>query len=198
MSDWKMKGKPALVILHMQQGIAGKESSLPGNAAESVKVAGIIPRQQTLLKAFRDRKLPVVYVNAMSNPTGVLPAYGKLFRMIESAKPSPKDLEVIRELAPQPGEPVLTNWLLGAFTNSGLDQVLRARGAETLVLVGFATHMAVYNAAIQAADLWYSVIIAADACASPLPEIRAQEAVLEMMAPIISLVTTTEDVIAHL
>lgn len=202
MSDWKMKGKPALVILHMQKGIVGERGNIPG-LYEEVKKAGIIPRQQALLRAFRDRKLPVIYVTALhvtnqQNPAGVLPAYGELFRLIEVAQPTPHNLDVIPELTPQPGEPVLTNWIIGAFTNSGLEQVLKAHGAETLVLAGCATHIAVYTAALQAVDLLYSVIVPADACASPQSQAKAQEIVLDMMAPSIALVTTTEDVIAHL
>jgi nicotinamidase-related amidase len=202
MSDWKMKGKPALVILHMQQGIVGKAGNISG-LYEEVKKAGIIPRQQALLRAFRDRKLPVIYVNALAvtslqHPAGILPAYGELFRLIEMAQPTPNNLEVIPELAPQPEEPVLTNWIIGAFTNSGLDQVLKARGAETLVLVGCVTNMAVYTAALQAVDLLYSVIVVGDACTTMLSQAKAHEVVLDVMAPNIALVTSTEDVIAHL
>lgn len=202
MSDWNMKGKPALVILHMQQGIVGERGNIPG-LYEEVKEAGIIPRQQALLSAFRDRKLPVIYVTALhvtksQNHAGVLPACGNLFRLIEVAQPTPDNLEIIPELAPQPEEPVLTNWIIGAFTNSGLDQVLKARGAETLVLVGCATHIAVYAAALQAVDLLYSVIVPGDACTSPQSQIKAEEVVLDIMAPNIALVTSTEDVMAHL
>jgi nicotinamidase-related amidase len=202
MSDWKMKGKPALVILHMQQGIVGARGNIPG-LYEEVQKAGIIPRQQALLKAFRDKKLPVIYLTALhvtnqQNPAGVLPAYGQLFRLIEAAQPTPNNLEVIPELAPQPGEPVLINWIVGAFTNSGLDQVLKAHGVDTLVMVGCATHIAVYTAALQAVDMLYSVIIARDACTSPQLQKKAEEVVLDIMGPNIALVTTTEDVIAHL
>ena len=202
MSDWKMKGKPALVLLHMQQGISGECSNIPG-LIEAISGAGIIPRQQALLRAFRDKKLPVVYVTALhvtaeQNPAGVLPAYGGLFRLIESAQPTPNNLEVIPELAPRPGEPVLTNWVIGAFTNSGLDQVLKAKGVETVVLAGCVTHIAVYTAALQAVDLLYSVIIPRDACTAPESQAEAEKVVLDIMAPNIALVTGTEDVIAHL
>jgi nicotinamidase-related amidase len=202
MNDWKMKGKAALVILHMQQGIVGERCNIPGLYQE-VKESGILPRQQALLKAFRDRKLPVIYVVALhvtsqQNPAGVLPAYGNLFRLIEVAQPTPGNLEVIPELAPRPGEPVLTNWIIGAFTDSGLDQVLTAHSVDTLVLVGCVTHIAVYTAALQAVDRLYSVIIARDACTSPREQARAEEVVLDLLAPNIALVTNTEDVIAHL
>jgi nicotinamidase-related amidase len=202
MSDWKMKGKPALVILHMQQGIVGAGGNIPG-LNEEVKRSGIIPRQQALLKAFRDRKLPVIYVTALhvskqQNPAGVLPAYGNLFRLIEMSQSTPGNLEIISELAPRPGEPVLCNWIIGAFTNSGLDQVLTAHGAATLVLVGCVTQIAVYTAALQAVDRLYSAVIVRDACASPQEQAKAQEVVLDIMAPNIALVTSTEDVMAHL
>lgn len=202
MKEWKMKGKPALVILHMQQGIIGKRGNIPG-LHEAVQRSGIIPRQQALLKAFRDKALPVIFVRALhvassQDPCGVLPAYGSIFRLMESVQETPDSLEIIPELAPRPGEPILTNWLMGAFTNSGLDEVLKACGAETLVLAGCVTHMAVYTAALQAVDRWYSVIIAADACTAPSAQAKVEEMVLETMAPNIALVTSTEDVLAHL
>jgi nicotinamidase-related amidase len=201
-SEWEMKGKPALVLLHMQEGISGEHGNIPG-LAEAIKANDVIARQKALLKAFRGRKLPVIYVRALhvtseQNPAGALPAYGELFRLIEIAKPTPNNLEIIAELAPQAGEPVLTNWIIGAFNNSGLDQVLKAKGAETLVMAGCVTHIAVYTAALQAVDLMYSVIIAADACTAPSSQAEAERVVLDIMAPNIALVTSTEDVIAHL
>jgi hypothetical protein len=45
MSDWKMDGKPALLILHMQARMKAQES-------EILNETGIIQRQQALLKAF--------------------------------------------------------------------------------------------------------------------------------------------------
>jgi len=202
MQDWKMKGRPALIILHMQEGIVGRRGIIPG-LYDAVQKSGIIPRQQVLLKAFRDRGLPVIFVRALhvngsQNPCGVLPAYGNLCNLIEAMKATPDNLEIIPEVAPRIGEPVLTNWLIGAFTNSGLDEVLKARGAETLVLAGCVTHIGVYTAALQAVDRWYSAIIAADACTVPPDQAKIEEVVLEMMAPNVALVTGTEDIIGHI
>ena len=198
MSDWEMRGKPALLILHMQHAIVGKGSGIRPEFAKAVRESGIIIRQQALLKAFRTRKLPAIYINVLKRPpvSGAFPAYGFIWEESKSAKPSPKDLEVIPELAPQPGEPVLVNWPISAFNNSGLDQALRICGAETLVLAGFITDGIVFSAVQGAADRCYSVIVPNDASASP--SAKAHEAVMERMAPMIALVTTTQDVIAHL
>jgi nicotinamidase-related amidase len=200
MENWKIHGKPALVILHMQEGITGKKGVVPG-AAEIIEKSGIIPRQQALLKAFRSRHLPVIFLSALhvsreQNPVGVLPAYGNLFKMIALAEQAPHNLDIIPEVAPQKGEPHLINWLLGAFNDSGLDQVLKVQHVDTLVLAGFATNMVVYTTTVQAVDLWYSVLVAGDACAAMDP--KSHEAALEFMFPNVAMVSTTDDIIAHL
>lgn len=199
MDGWEMKGKAALILIHMQHAIAREDGALAFfGHARAAKEAGIIPRQQALLKRFREKKLPVIYVNAM--PLTTFPAYGKFFESLQSLKnfalPGSKDREVIPELAPQPGEPVLGNWPISIFANSGLEAVLKDRGAETLVLAGLATDIAVFAAAIQATDLGYSVIVPNDASASG--KARAHEVVIKDMLPGMALVTTTEDVLAHL
>ena len=105
--------------------------------------------------------------------------------------------------APLPGEPVLFNWFLGAFTHSGLEETLKACGINTIVFFGMALHVAVFNATIQAVDLSYSVIVPQDACVPTLsanctPEMmRIREVFLEMLSRY-ALVTTADDVIAHL
>lgn len=197
MNDWQMKGKPALLILHMQKGMLGKESRFPV-LIDMVQKSGIISRQQALLQAFRRKHLPVIFVNVQNNPPlrGNLPAYGFVWNQTRSVEDNPVDIEVISELAPQAGEPVLINWPISAFNNSGLDQVLRACSAETLVLVGFATNGVVLSAIIMAADRYYSVIVPSDASTSPSP--KAHEAVINIIAPDMALVTTTEDLITHL
>lgn len=203
MSDWKIKGKPALVILHMQEGVVGSLSTYNTHGT----TPDLISRQQALLKAFRDRNLLVVYISVLQsskNPAGSLPEYGRMFKKMGLYQENPQKLEVIPDLAPLPNEPVLLNWLMGAFTNSGLDQVLKAHGIETVVIVGGALHIAVYNATVQAVDLWYSVVIPEDACipnkasARTPEEVKVREVVLEVMLPNIALVTTAEDVIKHL
>lgn len=199
MGEWKIKGKPALIIIHMQHAIATENGAVAFfGHAKAAKEGSIIPRQQALLKKFREKKYPVIYVNAGWFST--FPAYGKFWEALKSLpnlnRPGSKDIEVIPELAPQPSEPVLINWPVSVFANSGLDQVLEKYSVDTLVLVGLATDIAVFTAASQAADKGYSVIVPNDASASG--KARAHEAVMTDMLPGMALVTTTEDVLAHL
>ena len=211
MSDWKMDGKPALVIMHMQKGIVGtsswKKSAWHDDVAKAMKDARMIEHIQDMLKAFRDKKLPVVFVSACPNPLRAVPAYGKLFKTIQEENVDPEiltsaatreSLEVIPELGRRPDEPLLFNWLLGAFTNSGLDLILKRQGVKTVVLAGFAAHSIVFTTALQAADLWYSIIIPRDASISHPYLVKATETIMDTLAPNIALVTSTADVIEHL
>jgi len=206
MTVWKMDGKPALVVSHMQETIMGEAAKNNAHYSmmnKAIRESGMIERTQELLKAFRERNLPVVFVNAIMGMGGLqhnLPAYGKLFDMIRGDIDKLDNFEaaskVIPEMERKPDEPVLINWLLGAFSYSGLDTWLKLKGAKTIVFAGFATHSVIFNALIQACDLWYSSIIPRDAMTTFLKELG--ETMLNELFPFYSLVTTTEDVIAHL
>lgn len=199
MSEWKLAGKPALILIHMQHAITHPEGTLSFlGHAKATRESGIIARQKRLLDAFRQKKLPVIYVNAVTDPKNKFPVYGRFWGGLQKTRanlPGSRDVEVIPELAPLPGEPVLGNWVFGIFQNNNLRQVLTELGVETLVLVGVATDMAVLAAVYQASDLLYNLIVPGDTCTSANPKFH--EAAIEMIDAI-ALVTPTEDVIAHL
>jgi hypothetical protein len=75
---WQMEGKPVLVILHLQEGMvgSGEEFHFPGRrtAAGAYRASGVLPNVINLLEAFRNASLPRVFVSAMPNPLGRLPA----------------------------------------------------------------------------------------------------------------------------
>lgn len=219
MKEWKMEGKPALVLLHYQEGIIGKGTWIQGwyeNAKKACEEVGMFENTKALLAAFREKNLPVVFVNAIPNPIGKLPKYGYLMDknrehyndavMFEN-EDLIEGLKVMPEMERRSNEPVLYNWLLAGFTQSGLDAYLRSQGAETLVICGFALNSVVYHTAVQATDLWYNCIIPSDTAAVYMPRKPGEKpdidevvtkVVLEELAPSLSLVTTAADVIAHL
>jgi nicotinamidase-related amidase len=199
MSEWKLTGKPALIVIHMQHAITHPEGKVAFlGHAKATRESGIIPRQQALLKAFREKKLPVIFVNAFTDPETKFPSYGRFWQGIQKSGANllgTKDVEVIAEVAPLPGEPLLYNWPFGIFTNNNLKQVLDNLKVDTLILVGVATDMAVLTAVFQSSDMFYSLIVPDDASTSANPKFH--EAAMAMIDAI-ALVTSTDDVIAHL
>jgi nicotinamidase-related amidase len=59
-----------------------------------------------------------------------------------------------------------------------------------------ATDMAVLTSVLQAADLFYNMIVPSDASTSANP--KAHDVAMNIMIPAMALVTPTDDIIAHL
>jgi len=72
----------------------------------------------------------------------------------------------VPELQPAPTDFVLQKSMMGAFSRTNLDQELRARGIDTLIVAGFMTHLAVLSTTSDATVLGYRVLVASDATAT--------------------------------
>ena len=84
---------------------------------------------------------------------------------------SPYDLttelgQIAAEVAPQDGENVIIKDLPNAFVQTPLDEHLRGRGIDNVVLAGFMTHMCVNSTAHGAFNLGYRPTIVAKATAT--------------------------------
>ena len=200
MSDWTLVGKPALLIVHMQNAIVKTPSPLEmmghGRAAHE---EGVIANIQDLVAAFRGRGLPVVYCVAHTPVDTKFAAYGGFWegsRQLEVNRLGTWDVEIIEELAPVPGEKIFYNWPFNVFEGTGLQEYLQSLGVETVVLTGVATGMSVGTAAWALAERFYNLIVPSDASTDGNSEVH--KTVIESIFPAIGLVTTTEDVIGHL
>jgi len=101
--------------------------------------------------------------------------------------------EIVSELTPQADELVIDKNASSAFNGTGIDQLLRNLGLETLVVTGMATDMCVETTARDAADRGYNVIVVEDATATFFEE--HHYAALSGMARVYSKVLTTEQVL---
>lgn len=159
----------ALLLMDFQNGIAGRFAE---TAPE------VIPAARRALDAARAAQIPVVFVRvafregypeaATRNKSfGAIAGSARAPHMIEAAEAT----QIIAELAPQPGEPVVVKRRVGAFA-SDLDVVLRGLGATDLVLAGIATSGVVLSTLRDAADRDFGLTVLADACADQDPEVH--------------------------
>jgi len=88
--------------------------------------------------------------------------------------------DLIDELAPAPGEPVLDKPGYGAFHATDLELLLRARSIEHLVFTGVTTDVCVHSTLREAVDRGFACTTVADACAAADPQLH--EAALRMIA----------------
>ena len=74
-------------------------------------------------------------------------------------------------LAPKDGDIVVRKTRTGAFSTTGLDNQLRSRGVDTLVLAGIHTSGVVLSTVRDAADRDYRLFVLGDACADPAADV---------------------------
>jgi nicotinamidase-related amidase len=140
---------PALVAIDLQKGVAGLPAVHP--------VGEIVARTARLARAFRERGLPVVLVNATARAPGRTDAGRPKF----SSPPDWQDL--VPELEQQPSDHLVSKQRWGAFLGTSLDDYLRRCGVTQIFLTGVATSAGVESTARSAYDLGYNVVLVVDA-----------------------------------
>jgi nicotinamidase-related amidase len=93
--------------------------------------------------------------------------------VIYSETPTPGST-ILAEVAPRPAEPKVTG-RADKFYGTPLDDILKSKGAKTLVIVGTAANGAVLYTAFGANVRGYTVVVATDGIsAAPFPMLLAQ------------------------
>ncbi|GHJ07199.1 hypothetical protein TPA0907_15660 [Micromonospora humidisoli] len=78
--------------------------------------------------------------------------------------------DIIDELTPLPGEPVVDKPGKGAFHATDLDALLHARGIRSLLVTGVTTEVCVHTTVREANDRGYECLVLADCVGSYFPE----------------------------
>ncbi|HEY7487985.1 MAG TPA: isochorismatase family protein [Streptosporangiaceae bacterium] len=163
----------ALLLIDLQVRIVGRQLA-PRGGAEVVRQA------MRLADTVRDKGGLVVVVQA-ERP---------------GADPQPPGSELVDEIAPQPGDLLITKHTWGAFHETGLDDKLRGRGITTLVIGGIATNFGVESTARVADEFGYRIVLVEDAMAGLDAESHAFA--VTKIFPLIGTVCSTDDVLTRL
>jgi nicotinamidase-related amidase len=182
----------ALVVIDMQRDFLE-----PGGFGESLgndvsQLRRTIEPLRALLTGARAAGLPVIHTREGHRPDLSDCPPAKLSRGAPSMRigdPGPNGRILIRgeaghdiidELAPLPGEPVVDKPGKGAFYATSFGELLETKGIRSLVVTGVTTEVCVHTTVREANDRGYECLVLADCVGSYFP--RFQEVGLEMIA----------------
>jgi nicotinamidase-related amidase len=78
--------------------------------------------------------------------------------------------DIVKELYPLDGEPIIDKPGKGAFYATDLGSILQHRGMENLIVCGVTTEVCVHTTVREANDRGYRCIVPGDCCGSYFPE----------------------------
>jgi nicotinamidase-related amidase len=175
-------GRAALVIIDMQRDFLepGGFGEALGNDVSLLQAA--VGPCQAALAAARAAGMLVIHTREGHRPDLSDAPPAKIARGAPSKRigdPGPMGRILIRgeaghdivaDLYPAPGEPVIDKPGKGAFHQTDLDQVLKNNDVDTLMVCGVTTEVCVHTTIREGNDRGYRCVAIGDACASYFPE----------------------------
>ncbi|MCY4372056.1 MAG: cysteine hydrolase [bacterium] len=164
----------ALVIVDMVNDFVHPQGLTATRSGRSVDAgrAAIGPIGE-LASAARSAGVPVVHVQHSTLPGNAshsgswVDARGRAtYSSLDICLDGTWGQQVVDELAPEAGDLVVKKHRYSGFARTELDELLRERGTETIVVCGVSTNVCVESTARQGFDLDYYVVMPEDACAS--------------------------------
>jgi biuret amidohydrolase len=174
----------------------GNGFSVPGGRDSERR--GSCRRRTEWRGALRVGDLPRVFIRLRSLMHGC-PDLGPHARSLEATFGNilrQKEYEFLEELAPLPGEPVVTKLSASAITSSNIDALLRNLSLSTLVFAGVSTSQCVDLTARDAADRRYRCAIVQDAVAEDAADFH--DATLNQFGRLFGAVVTTDEVLTSI
>jgi len=174
--------KCALLIIDMQRDFLepGGFGEMLGN--DVLQLRRTIEPNRKLLAAWRVNGWHVIHTREghrpdltdappmkveRGDPAMRIGAPGPMGRILIRGEPGH---DIIPELYPTAGEPVIDKPGKGAFYQTDLELMLKNRGIETLLVCGVTTEVCVNTTVREANDRGFRCIVLSDCCASYFPE----------------------------
>ncbi len=149
--------RPALVLVDMIKGFTDPDCAL-GSEVETV-----VEANQQLLNGFRAASLPVFFTTIVYRDVGQARVFRERLPALNELVPGSPWVEIDARLTPLPGEQIVEKCWASGFFRTDLDQRLRKRGVDSLVVTGLTTSGCVRATAVDGMQYEYRVVVPREA-----------------------------------
>lgn len=181
----------AVVVIHLQHDIVGADGAFAGFFRAQIEERDVFARIRQLTDAAHAAGAPVVWARVAWQPDYAdLHANSALLQAVtqtQCLKEGSPGAELVAEADVRDGDIIHTHQRIGGLTPE-LEQQLRDRGVQTVLMCGVATNASVESTARQISDAGFAIAVVDEACSAATPEAhRAAMESLGLVAGAISL-----------
>lgn len=154
--------RPALLVVDVTYEFTGKENEPLLDAVEKICTAcgevawGAIKHMEKIIASVRENKIPIIYTCA-DRSIEVGPFVKKNKRLADR---DPALCQIVTEIAPIQGEPIIKKIAPSAFFGTNLLYLLISQGIDSLIVVGGVTSGCVRATVVDAFSYGYKVLVA--------------------------------------
>ncbi len=188
----------AVLTMEVQRAVIGDLSTIP-ELAEAAARTALVPNIARVLEAARLLHVPVIHCLAQfrADRAGTVvnsALIGSVLRNPDHMLAGSPEAELVPQLGPEAGDLVSTRFHgVSPFIGTSVDPWLRSLGVRTVVATGVSVNLGVLGLTIEAVNFGYRVVVPRDAVAGVPAEYA--EALLANTFPLISTLTTTDDLL---
>ena len=187
--------KTAVILIDMINAVA-KGNGPPYNPPPNRQ--GVIDQFVRLVAHCREVGTPLIYITTYRRADGAdaprtISDVGGGGGAMLAGTPA---VEVIDELAPQPGDYLVVKPRFSAFYGTNVDGILNALGTETILVGGISTQRSVEGTARDAKNRDMQCVVVSDCCTAGEEDVH--EMTIKHVLPLLVRVRNTDEVIAAL
>jgi ureidoacrylate peracid hydrolase len=189
----------ALLVIDVQNDFIHSDGYIARQGRDQSLKQNMVPRLLWLLERARASVVPVIFIRQWNSPHVMSPAsVDQRLRTFPGSQDYPCHEESwgagFYQVAPLPGEAVVSKHRYSAFIDTNLDLLLRSKGIRTLILTGVNTNMCVESTARDGFMRDYFIVFLSDCTATN--NVEDHESTLRNMRYGFAVVTTAEETAA--
>jgi ureidoacrylate peracid hydrolase len=175
----KLKGydiNPALIVIDVQNGFAGKGGSYDLLGMEISNYTKVIPKIRDLIIMCRSAEIPIFYTQAVREASGI-DLLTKSHQILPKSREErimkrpicirgTWDADIVDDIKPIESDHIVIKRRDSAFHDTEIGVWLRSIRVDTLIFCGIDTSICVETSLRDAFNLGYDIIVVSDATAS--------------------------------